>query len=129
MQGFIQRESFGGGGGEAPGNGCGLYTFLYNCPKFGGGGGGGEGGSFPPTPPPLDETLVCTIQCTDNEILIYELTCIPFTTHLGNISLWSMRDMTACFRLKYMGCPHSLMSMNIPQNFLYSLYRFSTFLK
>lgn len=52
-----------------------------------------------------------------------------FTTHLGNISLWSMIDVTACFRVKYMGCPHSLMSVNISQSFLYNLYRFSIFLK
>ena len=52
-----------------------------------------------------------------------------FTTHLGNISLWSMIDVTACFRVKYMGCPHSLISVNISQSFLYNLYRFSIFLK
>ena len=63
--------------------------------------------------------------------MVYKwLTCTyTFTIHLGNISLWSMRDVTARFRSKYMGCPHSLMSQNIPRNFLYSWYRFSTFLK
>ena len=35
-----------------------LYTFLYNCPKFGGGGGGGEAS---PRPPPLDETLASLV--------------------------------------------------------------------
>ena len=50
-QGFIQRESFWGGGGKLQEMGVALYTFLYNCPKFGGGGGGGGGG------PPPDETL------------------------------------------------------------------------
>ena len=35
------------GGGKLQEMGVVLYTFLYNCPKFGGGGGGG-GGSFPP---------------------------------------------------------------------------------
>ena len=37
--------------------GVALYTFLYNCPKFGG------GGKLlpPPPPPPPDETLILYI--------------------------------------------------------------------
>ena len=37
-------------GGKLQEMGVALYTFLYNCPKFGGGGGGGEAS-------PPDETL------------------------------------------------------------------------
>ena len=47
LQGFIQKESFWGGG-KLQEMGVALYTFLYNCPKF-------WGGKLPP--PPLDETL------------------------------------------------------------------------
>ena len=55
-QGFIQRESLflgGGGGGEAPGNGCGFIYFSIQLSQI-------FGGKLPPhpPPPPLDETLV-----------------------------------------------------------------------
>ena len=48
-------------GGKLQEMGVALYTFLYNCPKFGGG-----GGSFPPCPPP-DETLLSKSPCTKFE--------------------------------------------------------------
>ena len=44
-------------GGKLQEVGGALYTFLYNCPKFGGGGGGGGSFSPPPPLPPLDENV------------------------------------------------------------------------
>ena len=53
MPGFHPEGNFGGGG-EAPGSGCGFIYFSIQLSQILGGGGGG--GTLPP-PPPLDETL------------------------------------------------------------------------
>ena len=70
-QGFIQRESFwGGGGGEggrAPGSGCGFIYFSIQLSQIWGA-GGGEASPPPPPPAPPDETLMA-LQTKDTSII------------------------------------------------------------
>ena len=56
VPGFHPEGIILGGGGEAPGNGCGFIYFSIQMSQIWGGGGGGE------PPPPPDETL--GTQCT-----------------------------------------------------------------